>query len=97
MRSSILRRLLLTLPVLLGVVTLVFSFIHLVPGDPVQIILGEGAQAADVEQLRHKLGLGSKPVWALFEGPGIRRPLMPLTWFSRRSNNACGTGFQLPR
>jgi len=57
MRSFILRRLLLTLPVLLGVVTLVFSFIHLVPGDPVQIMLGEGAQAADVEQLRHKLGL----------------------------------------
>ena len=57
MRSFILRRLLLTLPVLLGVITLVFSFIHLVPGDPVQIMLGEGAQAADVEQLRHKLGL----------------------------------------
>ena len=57
MRSFILRRLLLTLPVLLGVVTLVFSFIHLVPGDPVQIMLGEGAQAADIEQLRHKLGL----------------------------------------
>jgi ABC-type dipeptide/oligopeptide/nickel transport system permease component len=57
MRSFILRRLLLTLPVLFGVVTLVFSFIHLVPGDPVQIMLGEGAQAADVEQLRHRLGL----------------------------------------
>src|SRR5215475_12811180 len=57
MRSFLLRRLLLTFPVLLGVVTLVFSFIHLVPGDPVQIMLGEGAQATDVEQLRHKLGL----------------------------------------
>jgi ABC-type dipeptide/oligopeptide/nickel transport system permease component len=57
MRSFLLRRLLLTVPVLFGVITLVFSFIHLVPGDPVQIMLGEGAQAADVEQLRHKLGL----------------------------------------
>jgi ABC-type dipeptide/oligopeptide/nickel transport system permease component len=57
MRGFLLRRLLLTAPVLFGVVTLVFSFIHLVPGDPVQIMLGEGAQAADVEQLRHKLGL----------------------------------------
>src|SRR5262245_21861456 len=57
MRSFLLRRLLLTLPLLLGVVTLVFSFIHLVPGDPVQIMLGEGAQAADIEQLRQKLGL----------------------------------------
>ncbi len=51
------RRVLLTIPVLWGVVTLVFSFIHLVPGDPVQIMLGEGAQAADMEQLRNKLGL----------------------------------------
>lgn len=51
------RRILLTIPVLWGVVTLVFSFIHLVPGDPVQIMLGEGAQAADMEQLRNKLGL----------------------------------------
>jgi peptide/nickel transport system permease protein len=57
MRSFLLRRLLLTVPVLFGVVTLVFSFIHLVPGDPVQIMLGEGAQAADLEQLRHRLGL----------------------------------------
>ncbi|HEX2520696.1 MAG TPA: nickel ABC transporter permease [Terriglobia bacterium] len=57
MRGFLLRRLLLTVPVLFGVVTLVFSFIHLVPGDPVQIMLGEGAQAVDVEQLRHKLGL----------------------------------------
>jgi ABC-type dipeptide/oligopeptide/nickel transport system permease component len=57
MRGFLLRRLLLTVPVLLGVVTLVFSFIHLVPGDPVQIMLGEGAQATDVEQLRNKLGL----------------------------------------
>jgi ABC-type dipeptide/oligopeptide/nickel transport system permease component len=51
------RRLVLTVPVLLGIVTLVFSFIHLVPGDPVQIMLGEAAQSNDVELLRHKLGL----------------------------------------
>jgi peptide/nickel transport system permease protein len=57
MRRFLLRRLLLTIPVLFGVVTLVFSFIHLIPGDPVQIMLGEGAQAADVEQLRQRLGL----------------------------------------
>ena len=47
----------LTWLVLFGVITLVFSLIHLVPGDPVQIMLGEGAQARDVEQLRHNLGL----------------------------------------
>jgi len=57
MSRFLIRRLLLTVPVLFGIVTLVFSLIHLVPGDPVQIMLGEGAQASDVELLRHKLGL----------------------------------------
>lgn len=61
MAKFIFRRFFFTIPVLLGVVTLVFSLIHLVPGDPVQIMLGEGAQASDVEQLRHRLGL-DKPV-----------------------------------
>ncbi len=57
MRSYIIRRLLLTLPVLLGVSTLVFLFIHLIPGDPIQVMLGESARTADVEKLRNGLGL----------------------------------------
>jgi ABC-type dipeptide/oligopeptide/nickel transport system permease component len=51
------RRVLLTIPVLLGVATLVFSLIHLIPGDPAQAMLGEAAPQADVEELRHRLGL----------------------------------------
>jgi ABC-type dipeptide/oligopeptide/nickel transport system permease component len=51
------RRLVLTIPVLFGVITLVFSLIHLVPGDPAQSMLGEGATQADIERLRHQLGL----------------------------------------
>ncbi len=51
------RRLLLTLPVLLGVATLVFSLIHLIPGDPAQAMLGEAASLEDVAELRGKLGL----------------------------------------
>ena len=51
------RRLVLTIPVLLGVATLVFSLIHLIPGDPAQSMLGESASQADVEALRHTLGL----------------------------------------
>jgi len=51
------RRLVLTMPVLLGVATLVFALIHLIPGDPAQSILGESASASDVEALRHTLGL----------------------------------------
>jgi len=53
----LLTRLLWTLPVLLIVVSLVFLLIHLVPGDPIQQMLGEGARAGDVQQLRHALGL----------------------------------------
>src|SRR6266436_10131711 len=51
------RRLLLTIPVLLGVATLVFSLIHLVPGDPVQAMLGDAASPQDVAELRVRLGL----------------------------------------
>jgi peptide/nickel transport system permease protein len=53
----VVRRLVLTVPVLFGVATLVFSLIHLVPGDPAQAMLGEGASAEDVAQLRERLGL----------------------------------------
>jgi ABC-type dipeptide/oligopeptide/nickel transport system permease component len=56
MRST-LTRLALTLPVVWLVVSLVFLLIHLVPGDPVQLMLGEGATAADISKLRHQLEL----------------------------------------
>ena len=45
------------IPVIFGVSTLVFLFIHFIPGDPVQVMLGENAQMADVEKLRQGLGL----------------------------------------
>jgi peptide/nickel transport system permease protein len=51
------RRLLTLVPTLLGVVTLVFAFLHLVPGDPVDVMLGETALAADKAALRAELGL----------------------------------------
>lgn len=51
------RRLALTIPVLLGVATLVFALLHLVPGDPALVMLGEAAAASDVEELRQALGL----------------------------------------
>src|SRR5262245_7399257 len=53
----LLRRLLLTIPVLIGVATLVFSLIHLIPGDPVQVMLGDSATPEDVAALRQRLGL----------------------------------------
>jgi peptide/nickel transport system permease protein len=69
------RRIALTLPVLLGVATLVFSLIHLIPGDPAQAMLGEAAPQADVEALRRSLGLDRPLIeqygaflWGLLKG-----------------------------
>jgi len=53
------RRLLSAIPTLLGVLTLVFLFVRLVPGDPAQAILGEYATAENVEALRESLGLNA--------------------------------------
>jgi ABC-type dipeptide/oligopeptide/nickel transport system permease component len=50
------RRVLVTLPVLWVVVSVVFLLIHLVPGDPIVQMLGEGATAGDVSALRHAYG-----------------------------------------
>jgi len=57
MKRYLLYRLALLLPTLFGVLTLVFLFIHLTPGDPVDIMLGETASAADRQELRQILGL----------------------------------------
>jgi len=61
MLAFLVRRLLLTLPILWIVVSLVFGLIHMVPGDPVAQMLGEGASVAEIEGLRHGLGL-DRPV-----------------------------------
>src|SRR5207245_775475 len=50
-------RVLYTLPVIWLVVSLVFLLIHLVPGDPIEQMLGEGAVAADLQAARHAYGL----------------------------------------
>lgn len=57
MTRTFARRLLPIIPRLFGVLTLVFLFIHLIPGDPVDVMLGETAQPADKAALRHALGL----------------------------------------
>ncbi len=55
--KQILTRLALTIPVVWLVVSLVFLLIHLVPGDPIQQMLGEGATPADMTALRHQYKL----------------------------------------
>lgn len=50
-------RLLFAIPALWLIVTMVFLLVHIVPGDPVQQMLGEGARAEDLQQLRRALDL----------------------------------------
>ena len=50
------------LPLLLAVLTVIFSFLRILPGDPVEAMLGENAQQADVESMRKQLML-DQPLW----------------------------------
>ncbi len=66
-----------TLIVLIGVTTLVFFLLVLVPGDPVDVVLGESAQAADRDAMRTALGL-DRPLlerWAMFYADLVRGDL----------------------
>jgi peptide/nickel transport system permease protein len=57
MLSAFLKRILLTLPVAFGVMTITFFIIHLIPGDPVDLILGDLANPLDKIEMRAQLGL----------------------------------------
>ena len=61
MKSYILKRLLLTLPVLLGISIIVFFIMALIPGDPALAILGSYATPENVAKLRTEFGL-DKPL-----------------------------------
>jgi len=62
MTQYIIRRLLQMIPITLGILTLIFSLIHLIPGDPAAQIAGEGARPQDIENVRKALGL-DEPLW----------------------------------
>lgn len=57
MLRYITNRLLYTIPVIWLVVSVVFLLIHIVPGDPIQQMLGEGAASVDIQAARHQYGL----------------------------------------
>jgi len=57
MVSYILRRVLLTIPLMAIVALFVFSLLHIAPGDPAAVIAGGQASPADVERIRQSLGL----------------------------------------
>ncbi|XWK88017.1 MAG: ABC transporter permease [Phormidium sp.] len=57
MFKYILKRLLGLLPVIIGITLLVFTLLHLIPGDPAVVLLGERATPEQIESLRQQLGL----------------------------------------
>jgi peptide/nickel transport system permease protein len=57
MTAYILRRLVMLVPVILVVGVVVFALVHLTPGDPAAVILGDSATPEDIERLREQLGL----------------------------------------
>lgn len=67
MLGYIIKRLLISLPILLLVVTMVFFAFQLIPGDPARVYAGEQASAEVVERLRHDLGL-DRPVFDQYVG-----------------------------
>ena len=79
------RRLLLAIPVLLGVSVLVFGVLHLAPGDPAAIMLGAQATREDVERLRRDLGL-DQPL-----------PVQYLRWMSHVVRGDLGRSIPLGR
>src|SRR6266567_2967404 len=62
MSQYIVRRFLQMIPITFGILTLVFSLIHMIPGDPARQIAGENARAEDVAAVRKALGL-DQPLW----------------------------------
>jgi len=84
-RGFFLRRVAILIPTVIGAVTLVFFFLHMIPGDPVEVMLGETAQQADKERLREELGL-NLPLhvqYGRFVG-GIMQGKLGSSYFYRR-------------
>ena len=70
----ILRRLLLSIPTILGVSVIVFLMIHMLPGDPAQLLAPPEATMEEVEIIRRRLGL-DRPLWEqylIFMGRALR-------------------------
>ena len=57
MLQYIIKRLLSTIPVLLGISLLLFFMLRMLPGDPAQVLAGQMASPEDVKIIRHQLGL----------------------------------------
>ncbi|HEX2835389.1 MAG TPA: nickel ABC transporter permease [Thermoanaerobaculia bacterium] len=82
MTQYIIRRFLQMIPITLGILTLIFSLIHLIPGDPAAQIAGEGASAKDIQAVRTSLGL-DEPLWKQY-----------VTYITNLAKGDLGTSFR---
>jgi peptide/nickel transport system permease protein len=82
MTQYIIRRFLQMIPITLGILTLIFSLIHLIPGDPAAQIAGEGASARDIAMVRTSLGL-DQPLWKQY-----------VTYITNLAKGDLGTSFR---
>ena len=85
MLSYVLRRLLYTVPIIIGVSLVCFSFIHLAPGDPISAVLPENASAAVVAQIKAEYGF-DKPL-----------PVQYLVWLRNVVTGDFGTSIMTQR
>jgi len=70
MLQYVIKRLLSTIPVLIGISLLLFFMLRMLPGDPAQVLAGQMASQEDIELIRHQLGL-DRPIhvqYAFFLG-----------------------------
>lgn len=65
MTTYILRRILLVIPILLGVATIVFALMFIVPGDPARMLMGQHGDERTLANLRHEMGL-DRPVYVQY-------------------------------
>lgn len=82
MLRYLIKRLLLAIPTLLLVALIVFVLVRLVPGDPAQLMLGEGADAATLAAMHHQMGL-DRPL-----------PMQFLSWLSHIASADLGTSIR---
>jgi ABC-type dipeptide/oligopeptide/nickel transport system permease component len=83
-RNYFVRRTLLLIPILFAVLTIVFAFLRLIPGDPVEAMLGEGARSVDVAAMRKELLLDQPLVTQYFHYlGGVFRGDLGNSWNTR--------------
>src|SRR5437868_10480868 len=86
MFAVLLRRFLLAIPTLIGVLVVVFLLLYVAPGDPVQEMVGERADAATIARLRHELHLDEPlPKQFVLYASGVLRGDLGRSFITRRS------------